>query len=429
MVHEDERSAAALGEELFTAQSMSCPHALWRRMRDESPVPKVKFSHSGKAGYLVTRKQDIEFVASHPEIFSSEVDASVWRWGNDFGPEFADIFADGGYQPVHTIVTSDPPRAQKYRKIVLEALSPARIGARRPALQAIVDGLIGKLPGDGVAFDFRKCFAIPLPLSAIMDVFGLPESHADFIFEFSSDFLSLVDPTTPLTTARENAKSLVAAQKYLAPMIERYRAEPADNFLSFVANVRDDEGRVLSLAEALSIALITVIGGNETTRNALATAAYELARRKDVWSALKLEPAKVAAFAEEIVRYGSPATVTPRQLLQDAELAGTKMPKGAAVYILWGSGSHDERAFDGPESIRLDRKGGRNHTSFGFGVHHCAGIHLARAELKLSIEAWLREFESIDLAIPEAELHYAASWAIRALDTLPVTVTRTRALR
>jgi cytochrome P450 len=423
MPDEDLAAQGDLASQLFTPQNMSCPHALWRQIRTECPVPKIHFAHMGQDGYLVSRKSDIEYVATHPEEFSSEVGAAVWRWGNDFGPDFADIFADGGYDTVHTIVSSDPPKAQTYRKIVLEALSPKRINARKDELQAFIDRLIVPMRA-GETFDFRMAFAVPLPLLAISNVFGLPESDFDFIYRFSSEFLNLVDPTTPIPIARDNARTLVAAQKYLAPMIENYRVAPKDNFLSFIANARDDSGAQMSMEESLSIAIVTIVGGNETTRNALATAAYHLARDKPIWRALQADPSKVAQFAEEVVRFGSPATVTARQVARDTELAGTKMPKGAPVYMLWGSGSQDETFFDTPEEIRLDRANGRKHTSFGFGVHNCAGIHLARAELVLSIESWLRAFDSMDLAEPLDEIKYAPVWAIRMLEKLPLRITR-----
>ncbi len=414
-----------LSSSLFRPDTLSCPHAIWARMRAECPVPKVSLPHMGRDAYLVTRKDDLEYVSRHPELFTSEVDETVWRWGNDLGPEFAPIFADGGYRTVHTIVTSDPPAAHRYRKIVLEALSPKRVNDRKPQLQKIIDKLIAKMPPDGEAFDFRTAFSVPLPLLAILQVFGLPEEDADFVYWFTCESLSLFDPNTPVETALENARSLVQAQKYLAPRIEDYRRQPADNFLSFIANATDEQGKSLSMEECLSIAFVTLIGGNETSRNALTTAAFMLATDRTLWETLRDDPSKIENFAEEAVRVGSPATVTARQVAQDnVELAGVHLPKGASIYMLWGSGSHDERFFEAPEQVRLDRKGGRNHTSFGHGVHHCAGIHLARSELIQSIATWLEQFEAIELAVPAGEIVYEPAWAIRAIGHLPMRVTR-----
>jgi cytochrome P450 len=415
--------ADELTAEIFSPPNLSCPHATWAKLRDQCPVARVNLPGPEEGSFIVSRKVDIEFIGRHPEIFKSEADTRVWRWGGDLGPDFEPIFADGGYKLVHTIVTSDPPRAGKYRAIALEALSPVKVKSRATMLQALIDELIASMT-ESVPFDFREAFTVPLPLRAIIKVFGLPVADADFIYRFTCDHLSMVDLTTPLAVAQENARSLVSAQKYLAAKIEACRANPDDHFLSYVANWRDEDGNMLSMEEALSMAFVTLIGGNETTRNALSTAALLLARDRSLWDQLAADRSRVPVFCEEVVRYGSPAIMTPRQVAQDTELAGTPMRKGAAVYVLWGSGSHDEAYFEAPEQFRLDRKNGRNHTSFGAGVHHCAGIHLARAELTMSVSSWLDAFESIQLAVPAEQLRYEPMFAIRSLPKLPVRIVR-----
>jgi cytochrome P450 len=392
-------------------------------LREEAPVAWVDLPGPTGGAYLISRKADLEFVAKHPELFSSEVGHEVWRWGGDLGPELSPIIRDGGYDLVHTIVSSDPPRAHRYRKIALEALGPSRIKARISQLQGIVDALLAALP-EGEPVDFRERFAVPFPLKAILAVFGLGPDEEDSIYQASCALLSLVDPITPIEQAKRDLATIVSTQKLLAPLIERYRAEPAENFLSFVANARDENGELLSMAEALSMAFVTLAGGNETTRNTLASAAFELVRDRSLWDKLVADPARVTAFVDEIVRFSSPATVTARQVAQDTSLGGIVMEKGAAVFMLWGSGSHDETAFECPGEIRLDRANGRTHTSFGAGVHHCAGITLARTEIEMSVRSWLATFERMELAVPEAEVRYDPVFAIRALYALPLILTR-----
>lgn len=416
-------SSEQLTAELLAPEALACPHALWAKLRSQCPVARVDLPGPTGGAFLVSRKADLEFVGKHPELFSSEVSHEVWRWGSDLGPELSPILRDGGYDLVHTIVSCDPPKAHRYRKIALEALGPARVKARAGQLQGIVDDLIAALP-EGEPVDFRARFAVPFPLKAILAVFGLKAEDEDSIYQASCALLSLVDPITPIEQAKHDVREIVSTQQRLAPLIEGYRVEPADNFLSFVANARDENGDLLSMAEALSMAFVTLAGGNETTRNALASAAFELARDRSLWDRLVADPASVPAFVDEIVRFSSPATVTARQVAQDTELAGTPMEKGAAVFLLWGSGSHDETAFEKPEEIRLNRANGRTHTSFGAGVHHCAGISLARTEIEMSVRAWLATFESMTLAVPESTIGYDPVFAIRALPELPLILRR-----
>src|SRR5690606_19988664 len=143
-----------------------------------------------------------------------------------------------------------------------------------------------------------------------------------------------------------------------------------------------------------------------------------LARDPALWRQLRDRPEKIPAFVQEVVRFGSPATVTARQVARNVDLAGVPLKKGALLFLLWGSGSHDERHFDTPREIRLDRPNGRNHTSFGSGTHYCAGVYLARSELELSVQAWLKKFTSFELAVPEEQISYVANFGTRALSRL-----------
>jgi len=424
MVVSMKRSNSGVSEDIFRAESLSCPFAAWKKVRDNDPVPWVTPPGSDEGAYLITRRSDIEFVGRHPELFKSEVDARVWRWGNDLHPELAAIIEeDGGYQIVHTIVTSDPPMAHRYRRIALEALSPPKIRAKVDEIQSLVDELIEQVP-DNEAFDFRDVFSVPLPLRVIMSAYGLPREDEPFVYDFTCAVINFVDPITPLEQAKKDLRLIIRAQKYLAALIKEYRQKPGDNFVSAIANARDEEGNLLSVEETISLALVTVIGGNETTRNALTTAAYVLARDKDLWQALKNDRDKVPAFIEELVRYGCPAIMTPRQAVEDTVLDGTPIHKGASVYVMWGAGSHDDSVFESPLEVRLERPNIRQHTSFGSGVHHCAGVHLARKEMELSIQSWLENFKSMELAVPESEIVYAPTFTIRQLFSLPLKVTK-----
>jgi len=170
------------------------------------------------------------------------------------------------------------------------------------------------------------------------------------------------------------------------------------------------------------MAFIVVVAGNETTRNALGSCAYVLAQNEAVWRRLKNEPGKILNFVEEILRTASPANTTVRTVIVDTELSGTPLPKGANLFIMWGSGGLDEAFWSNPERIDLDRKNPRAHTAFGHGARLCAGNLLARLELTVSVETWLREFESMELAVAPSEIHYAPVFAMRALKSLPLHI-------
>jgi cytochrome P450 len=407
----------------FEPKSLSCPHAAWAMLRRESPVHQVDIPGLPVAAFFVTRKQDLQYVCEHPELFSSSPPACAWRWGPDMGPALNAIFDDGGWRPAHTFVTSDPPEHPRYRKVISGGLTPRRIDALRPAIQEIIDELVGNLP-DGQVVDFMPAYAVPLPLRVIGIILDLPRADDDFLSHFADEYMRMVDPTYQFEAAVDATREVVRGQKYLAELIRKYRDAPADNLMSDYANARGEDGEFMTMNEALSMATITVIGGNETTRHALGNCAYLLAKHPTLWARLKAEPEKIPNFVEEALRTHAPSTATARGVRVDTELGGVKIPAGSCLYMIWGSGSVDEAAFENPQAIDLERKGARGHVSFGYGSHFCAGNYLARAELIQSVKTWLREFTAIELGAPDSEIAFAPLLAFRSFHHLPLKFLR-----
>jgi cytochrome P450 len=402
----------------LAADTLASPHPWWAAMRRESPVHRIEIPGVAVPTYCVTRKRDIEEVCRRTDLFSGKPDPSVWRWA-DFQPELEAVFSNGGYKLAHTLQTSDPPIHAQYRAIATAALSRERVAAMRPKVQAAIDQLLVAARGAEVV-DFVPQYAIPLPLWVICELLGLPRDDADFLVAFTDAHMRLVDPTVPLEEAVKLAQLSRDGQRYLAQKIEAFRAAPAENFLSTIANACGANGERLSLGEAISMAFIVVVAGNETTRNALGSCAYVLAQDNGVWTRLKREPEKIPNLVEEVLRTAAPATTTVRTVTADTELAGVPLPKGANLFLMWGSGGLDEAFWAHPESVDLDRKNPKAHTAFGHGLRLCAGNLLARQELTLSVETWLRELDNIELAVPAGDVHYAPIFAIRSLKTLPV---------
>jgi cytochrome P450 len=120
------------------------------------------------------------------------------------------------------------------------------------------------------------------------------------------------------------------------------------------------------------------------------------------------------------LRLNAPATTTARTVLQDTELGGTKLPRGAGLLLLWGSACRDEAAFRSPDRLDLGRMNSRGHSAFGHGIHFCAGNQLARLELTRSVQHWLTDFATFELAAAPSEVQYASVLGFRGLPSLPV---------
>ena len=403
----------------FDPEHLSSPGEGWALLRKEAPI--YRLATPGPAPvFIATRKRDIEAIARDTKTFSSNPVPSIWRWG-EFDPKIAEVFDESGYKVVQTLQSSDPPMSLAYRAIVEQALNRKKVIALEPEIDAITDRLMAALP-DGERVNFVDAFTVPLPLEVICLILGMPYADAPFLKFYSDEFTHLVDFVHPLPRAVEATRTIVKGYRYFAEMIARLQQTPEDNLTSAIANAEVD-GRPLSIEERLSMVHVLVIGGNETTRNALSSAMYVLATRPDLWARLQAEPAKVPDFIEEVLRVHAPAITTPRTVMKDTEIDGVALPKGATVFVMWASAGQDEEVFVDPRSFDLDRKNKRSHITFGMGVHHCVGSFLARTELSAAITRWLSDFERVELAVPLSEVRYDPVFAFHMLSDLPIRVT------
>jgi cytochrome P450 len=410
--------------DLLDPDQLSNPHDGWAALQREAPIYRMAIPGVSVPVFMVTSRQLIERIARDTDHFSSAPVGEVWRWG-DFPPEIESLFTAKGYKVVHTTVTSDPPHHTKYRTIVETALGPSKIAALKSRIVELVDELVLGLP-ENQPFDVVERFAAALPLRVICLIMGFPIEEADYLRHESDLFVQLVDPSSSPEKAMEGARAVVEGYDYFAAHLRRLREKPDDSMMSTFANGRKGDGELISMDEAISLAQVTAIGGNETTRNAISSCARILATQPSIWQALKANRALIPVFIEEVLRTNAPAQAGPRRALDDVCISGVTIPKGSSVFLMWGAGSTDPTFFPCPHMIDLGRKGGKAHTTFGAGPHFCAGIHLARAELNASIGAWLREFESMKLAVPEAEVRYEPLLGFRMLNGLPITIIRTR---
>jgi cytochrome P450 len=174
--------------------------------------------------------------------------------------------------------------------------------------------------------------------------------------------------------------------------------------------------------EAASIVLQILIAGNDSSASAMGSAVHMLARDRELQERLRTAPERIPDFVEEVLRLEAPFQGHFRITRRDCELAGSVLPRGTRLMLLWASGNRDEAVFENPDAVDLDRKNLKAHLTFGFGIHHCLGAPLARLEARIALEELLASTR--DVALEVGTVRYLPSVFMRTLSELPLRVER-----
>ncbi|MGN9843961.1 cytochrome P450 family protein [Nonomuraea sp. H19] len=302
---------------------------------------------------------------------------------------------------MHTLGAYDPPDHTRLRRLVSREFTARRVERLRPRIQQIVDELLSGLPEE---FDLIERFAYPLPIQVICELLGVPEQDRDIWRTWAAD-LGAGD----LDRIASGARGLVG---YMADLIGVKRAAPADDLLSDLVRVQEDDGDRLSDQELIALSISILIAGHETTVGLISQSVWLLLTRPH-------ELGDVADAVEEFLRYTGPAEIAVmRYALEPVEIAGVTIPAGDAVQVVYAAANRDPRRFVQPDLLDLHRPD-IAHLGFGHGIHYCLGAALARAETQIALTSLLRRFPRLAPAVPAPEIGWQPGMK-RALTRLPV---------
>lgn len=369
---------------------------LFTKLRREEPVCRVELPYGGE-GWLVTRYEDVRLVLADPRFSRA---ATVGR-------EDLPRATPAPVRP-DSLLSMDPPEHSRLRKLVAKAFTGRRVAELRPRTREIVDEKLTALERAGAPADLVEGFALPLPVTVICEMLGVPPRDQHRFRDFSDAILS----TTAYT--REQIESArVSLETYLAEVVAERRQRPTDDLLGALVAARDDEDR-LSERELVNLGVGLLIAGHETTANQIANFTYVLLTQREYWELLRAEPELIPGAVEELLRYvqlGAGAG-QPRVATEDVVLSGVTVRAGDSVFVNTQAANRDENVFDDPESLDLTRQ--RNpHVAFGYGAHHCLGAQLARVELQVALEALLERFPSLRLSLPLDEIPWKSGLLVR----------------
>lgn len=380
------------------------PHSVYQRLRDEGPVHHV-IMPNGLPGWLVTSYDVARALLSDS------------RLSKDYGRSLS-LFPEGtagAYaSPLSAhMLNSDPPDHTRLRKLVNKAFTPRAVANLQPRIEQATDGLLNDMhPGSVV--DMVSAYAMPLPITIICELLGVPAADRD---GFSAWTLAFTSVSTPAKLA-EPGRKLTA---YLTALIEAKRADPGDDLLSSLLRA-SDEGSRLSADEILTMTFLLLIAGFETTVNLIANGVLAMLRHPAQMKLLRSDPALLPTAVEEFLRYDGPVHIaTVRFTTEPVHLGGTEIPANQLVMISLLAANNDSSHFTDPQWLDFSRPD-TGHLAFGHGIHYCVGAPLARLEAQIAIGRLLSRFPVLTLEADTASLHWRNSTLIHGLDSLHVRV-------
>jgi cytochrome P450 len=376
------------------------PYPIWDELRQRCPV-----AHTDRYGgsWLPVRHEDVAAVAYDTENFTSRsVVMSEIRPGPD------DLPAPIGIAPP---ITSDPPFHALARRMLLPAFSPKQINALEPFTRELCQELLEATAGHDTV-DAAIDYAQHIPLRVIVRMLGFPQKDADLFRRFIRMVLEDVD-----LSAEERAQVIDDGEleAYMDARIAEHVAHPQDDLTTFLLNAELD-GNKLELDHVRGTMVLLMIAGIDTTWSAIGAALWHLACHPEDRRRLTTEPELMDTAVEEFLRAYAPVTMA-RLVAKDFEFQGCPMKEGDWLLLPFPAANRDPDVFPDADEVQLDRVENR-HAAFGLGIHRCIGSNLARMELRVAIEEWIKRYPDFELADP-AQVSWSAG-QVRGPRTLPM---------
>ncbi|MEU1195931.1 cytochrome P450 [Streptomyces sp. NPDC005813] len=316
----------------------------------------------------------------------------------------------------HGMLDLEPPDHTRIRRLVSKAFTPRTVERLKPYVEQLAGELVERLVAAGGG-DLLSDVAEPLPVAVIAEMLGIPESDRAPLRPWSADICGMYELNPSEETAARAVRASVEFTAYLTELIEARRKEPGDDLISGLIAAHD-EGDRLTEQEMISTCVLLLNAGHEATVNATVNGWWALFRNPGQLAALRADHGLIPRAVEELMRYDTPLQLFERWVLDEIEIDGTTIPRGAEIAMLFGSANHDPAVFAAPGDLDLTRAD-NPHISFSAGIHYCIGAPLARIELAASMGALLAKAPTLDLA---EEPSRKPNFVIRGLESLRVQV-------
>jgi cytochrome P450 len=393
---------ADLLEEIRSERFLASPYPTYGKIRDIAPVAWAQLSDEwGQwwiTGYDAAAEalRDARFSKDYTSRISAEEQGPLDR----------------------SMLFQDPPAHTRLRALVNRSFTPATVERMAPRIQALTDRLIDRVVARGGG-DFMADFALPLPITVIADLLGVPEEDRDGFHEWSARLIGASDPTQMSANdyeAASDAERSIGA--YLAALVAERQKHPTADLTSQLIAAHESGDR-LDASELLGMITLLLIAGHETTVNLLGNGLEALLTHPAEWARLRENPGLAPSAVEEVLRYDAPVQrSTFRWSPAETSFFGATIGAGASVSIVMGAANRDPTQFADPDRFDVGRTPNR-HLAFGRGIHFCLGAPLARLEGQIAFETLSRRLRRLERTAPP---EHRPNSAFRGLRRLMVAV-------
>ncbi len=375
-------------------------HGAWfKRLRDEAPVHFCAEAETGPY-WSVTRYDDIQYVDTHHDIFSSEPTIVIRDPMEDF--------------PLPMFIAMDPPKHDQQRAVVQPAVAPANLVNFEPIIRERTIDVLEHLP-IGETFNWVEKVSIELTTRMLATLFDFPFEDRHKL-TYWSDVSTAIPGMGVVESDDERKEILLQCLEYFTGLWnERVNAPPASDLISMLSH--GEATRNMGPVEYMGNLVLLIVGGNDTTRNSMSASVLALHDNPEQFAKLVAQQELIPSMVSETIRWQTPLAHMRRTVKVDTELGGHTLRAGEKVIMWYVSGNRDERAFDNPDAYIIDRPDVRKQISFGFGIHRCMGNRLAELQLRVLWEEILQRFERIEVV---GEPQRVISSFVKGYTSLPV---------
>lgn len=397
---------ADLGYDPWSPAFVADPYPVLAALREQAPIAYDEPTRQ----WLVSRHADVNrllrdrrlgrtylHVATHEEM--GRPSPPAWH------EPFTTLNGNG-------MLDREPPDHTRLRRLVLEAFTPRTVGRLRPRIEAIVDGLVDRIAGAG-RVDLIAEVLEPLPVTIIAELLGIPEADRDRLRPWSRDICRMFELDPPEASARLAVAASVEFSAYLRELAQERRVHPGDDLISGLVAATADGDR-LTEDELVGTCVLLLNAGHEASVNGAANGWWSLFRHPDQLARWRADPGLGPTAVDELLRFDTPLPLFERWVLEDVEIGGIRLPRGAEVALQYAAANRDPDAFRDPDRLDLGRTP-NPHATFGAGIHYCLGAPLARLELRTTFDAVMRRIPDLQLLEPP---RWKPTYVLRGLEAL-----------